>query len=243
MMVQDTVAIGGGDAGASSKGGAAATRKDATTGEGAVALTKRHAAPAGAAQDSKGDGGARTKNAAADAAHVILTVSPGNGATGRVTVSGARAAGHDAMATVAAAPAGGGAPESIGVAMANIGSAQPSARERHELGGGVVVGVVVGCGDCEEVGVSVDDGVAVGDGDGEHEGAATRPSAVQASAHRQGVGAVLLGAQKEPSGQSVHVVAPGVGEKEPPGHGAAFTEANGQKEPAGQMTGAPDAQK
>ncbi len=133
---------------------------------------------------------------------MILTLSPGNGVAGSDTVSGARAAGHDATAIVAAAPAGGGAPGSAGAATASAGIAQPSARERHELGGGVVVGVGVGCGDCEAVGVCVGDSEAVGDGDGEQEGAAARPTAVQASSHGQGVGVVLLGAQKEPCGHA-----------------------------------------
>ncbi len=204
-------------------------------GAGAVESTRRHAAPAGAAQGARGDGGATTKNAAVDAAHAIRTVSPVNGAMGSATVSGARAAGHDATATVAMEPASGGAPGSAGAATVSAGVAQPSTRERHVLGGGVIVGVGlgVGAGDVE----------GVGDGDGEHEGAVARPAAVQTSAHGQGVGAVLLSGQKEPSGQSVHVAAPGVGEKEPPGHGVAFKEAKGQKEPAGQRTGAPDAQK
>ena len=242
------IAAGCGDVGMIDKGAAAATRKDAINGAGAVESTRRHAAPAGAAQGARSDGGATTKYAAVDAAHVILTISPVKGATGSNTVSGARAAGHDATAIVAAAPAGGGAPGSDGAAMVSIGIAQPSVRERHELGGGVVVGVGVGvgAGDCEGVSVGDGDCEAVGDGDGEHDGAAARPAAVQASAHGQGVGAVLFSGQKESAGHGVHVAleaAPVAAEKVPAGQGVALTEAKGQKAAAGQRMGAPDAQK
>lgn len=175
------VAVSGSDAGASAAGATAATRKDALTGAGTVESTRRHAAPAGAAQDARGDGGATTKKAAVDAAHVILTVSPVKGSTGSATVSGARAAGHDTTAIVAAAPAGGDAPGSVGAATASVGSAQPSVRKTQELGGGVRVGDCVGerddavegvcVADDEPLGVIDDDGEPIADfddvGDGE----------------------------------------------------------------------------
>ena len=45
-----------------------------------------------------------------------------------------------------------------------------------------------------------------------------------------------------PAGHAAHVAAPGAAEKVPAGHGVGATEAKGQKDPAGQRTGAPDAQ-
>ncbi len=172
MQVSD--AAGGGDAGVSDRGAAAAMRKDATMGAGADASARRHAAPAGAGQGARGDGGAMIKRAAEDDAHVILTVSPGKGATESVTASGARAAGHNATATAAARGGAGGAPGSAGAKTASVGTAQPSARERQENGGGVTVadGVAVANGVSDEDAVAVGeidavcDGVSVEDCDG-----------------------------------------------------------------------------
>ena len=67
-----------------------------------------------------------------------------------------------------------------------------------------------------------------------------------AAAQPHGVGAVAPGGQKDPAGQPAQVAfdaAPAAAEKVPPGQGVTVTEAHGQKEPGGQVTGAPEAQK
>jgi hypothetical protein len=69
---------------------------------------------------------------------------------------------------------------------------------------------------------------------------------VHAAAQGQIVGAVLPKGQKKPGGQPAHTAlddAPSAAEKVPAGHAVAFTDAHGQKEPGGQATGAPEAQK
>ena len=177
--MQVTIAAGGGNSGSSDAGAAAATKKDTTTGAAAAESTKIHAAPAGAAQGVNAAACTlTTKKAVVDAAHVTVTLSPVKGVAGSVTTSCARAAGHDTTTRDAGTLDCDAAPGSAGAAIASLGIAHPSRRERHENGGGVRVGDGVGEGVGVAEGVTdavgepvavfdgVDDGVFVGEGVG-----------------------------------------------------------------------------
>jgi len=135
---------------------------------------------------------------------------------------------------------------SDGSETAREGAAQPPGRERQEKGGGAAEGV------CEGVAVGVGEVVTDGDGDGdgvpvgEHDGAAARSGAAHAAGQGQGTGAAPPPGQKEPTGHAAHVAfdaAPAAALHVPAAHGVASTEAKGQKEPGGQVRGAPEEQK